>query len=411
MFSSTSSAEDWPQFRGPTGAGLSQGKALPTEWDESRNVIWRQAIPGVAWSSPVVDSGKIFLTTAVKVEDTDKDWSLEAICLDASTGALSWRVPIFRQDGSAAPNIHSKNSHASPTPLVEGDRVYVHFGHQGTACLDRSGKVVWQSRELSYPPVHGNGPSPIIFGQALILVCDGGDKPFVAALDKATGDLLWKFERTFDTGKKFSFCTPTVIDVAGTPQLVSPGAGGVSALDPLTGQEIWHVRYDGYSVIPKPVFGQGLVYVCTGFDAPVLLAIRPDGTGDVTDTHVAWRETRSVPLTPSLLLDGDELYLISDRGVASCLDARTGSLHWRERVGGEYSASPLLANRKIYFQSETGTGYVIRAAREYELLAENKLEERSLASTAASDGAIFLRTEKHLFRIENQESRTAASSP
>jgi outer membrane protein assembly factor BamB len=393
-------AESWPEFRGPTGQGIVPSGNLPLEWSTTKNVVWKQPIPGSGWSSPVVVNSRIYLTTSVPQEShSKKDQSLQALCLDATSGKILWQTEVFHQDGLSAPGIHRKNSHASPTPLVDGQRLFVHFGHQGTACLDLSGKVLWQNTSLKYAPVHGNGGSPILVDNAIIFNCDGGDQCFVVALDRESGKVLWKTARPGETNRRFSFCTPLLIMVNGQKQVVSPGSGVVSALDPNTGQEIWHVDYEGYSVVPRPVFGHGLVFVCTGFDSPGLLAIRPDGQGNVTKSHVAWTTRKDVSLTPSPLLVGEELYMVSDKGIASCLDAKTGHVRWQERIGGAYSASPLYADGRIYFQNEEGTCIVVKASKEFRQLAKNSLEERSLASFAAADGALFIRTEKHLYRI------------
>jgi outer membrane protein assembly factor BamB len=237
---------------------------------------------------------------------------------------------------------------------------------------------------------------------ALVVSCDGQDERYVVALDKGTGKQKWKTERPVNAERGFSFGTPLAITVKGKKQVVSPGSDCVCAYDPATGKEIWTVRYDGYSVIPRPVYGHGLVFVCTGFTTPSLLAIRPDGNGDVTATHVQWKVRKAVPHTPSPLLVGDELYLVSDNGTASCLDARTGKEHWQKRVGTAFSASPLSADGRIYFQSEDGVATVIKAGRQFEQLARNALGERTFASYAAIDGALFIRTEKHLYRIESR---------
>jgi outer membrane protein assembly factor BamB len=393
--------EDWPEFRGPTGQGLAARGSLPVKWDRTTNVAWKKPIPGKGWSSPVVLKDRVYLTTSVPVANSaTRDQSLKVLCLDAKTGRVQWDKEVFRQDGSTAPAIHGKNSHASPTPLVHGDKLYVHFGHQGTACLDLTGKVLWRNSSYKYSPVHGNGGTVIVVDDAVIFSCDGGDNSFVVALNRTTGKELWKTDRQVGAEKKFSFSTPLLIAVKGKKQVISPGSNQVCAYDPRTGKEIWRVTYDGYSVVPRPVYGHGLVYICTGYNSPSLLAIRPDGKGDVTTTHVAWTTNRGVPHTASPLLVGGELYLVSDGGVASCLDARKGKVHWKQRLGGNYSASPLYAAGKIYFQSEQGTGEVIKAGKEFKQLARNALGERTLASYAAAGGALYIRTEKHLYKIQ-----------
>jgi outer membrane protein assembly factor BamB len=234
----------------------------------------------------------------------------------------------------------------------------------------------------------------------LIFSCDGASDPFIVALDRHTGEETWRTARPTEATKKFSFSTPTLIEVEGRPQVISPGSDCVCALDPSTGEILWLCRYDGYSVIPKPVYAHGLVYICTGYNRPSLLAIRPDGTGDVTDTHIAWQTNRAVPHTASLLILDDELYMVSDNGVASCLDARTGEVHWSERLGGSFSASPVYADGRIYFQDEAGNATVIRPGTQFEKLAENAMNQRTLASYAIADNAIFLRTAERLYRIE-----------
>jgi outer membrane protein assembly factor BamB len=386
-------SENWPQFRGPTGQGHSSASGLPIQWSATENVQWKIALPGQGWSSPVFQDGSLYLTTAV---EKGSEISLRVLRVDAESGKILWETEIF----SARPvNLHSKNSHASPTPVLEGERLYAHFGHYGTACLDRHGKVLWRNDSLGYSPVHGNGGSPIIVDDKLIFSADGASKPFLAALDKTTGKTRWKIFRRTDARRTFSFSTPLVIQVDGRKQVISPGSNMVGAYDPEDGREIWRVTYNGYSVIPRPVFGHGLIYIGTGFDRPTVMAIRTGGAGDVTETHVAWTIARSAPNTPSLLLAGDELYMVADSGVASCLDARTGEVHWQERVGGNYSASPVHAEGRIYLLNEQGLSVVLKAGNKFEELSRNPIEERTLASCAVGGNALFIRTEKHLFKI------------
>lgn len=389
-------AADWPQFRGPTGNGISTEKNLPTEWNEIKNIAWQQEIPGKGWSSPSLFHGRLYLTTAVMA---DGQLSQRALCLNANDGKIIWDNEVFSQDAVSAPKIHGKNSHASPTPLVESGKVYVHFGHQGTACLDLDGKTLWKTQELAYPPVHGQGSSPILVDGLLIFSCDGGKDPFVAALDANTGSVRWKFARESDYAKRFAFATCEAITVNGKKQIISPGAGVVNAIDAETGKEVWRVTYDGYSVIPRPVFGHGLVFLSTSYDSPSILAIRPDGHGDVTDTHVEWSLKKGAPHTPSPLLIGDELYLVSDGGIASCVDAKTGDVHWSERIGTKFSASPVYADGKIYFQDEEGKGTVLKVGTKFQKLGENGFKEPTLASYCVGDGAIFVRTEKRLYKV------------
>ena len=393
-------AADWTQFRGTTGTGHGEAKNLPVEWGPDKNVAWRTEVPGSGWSSPCLAGEKLYLTSAVPASETSgSDIELKVLCYDAAAGNLLWEKTVFLQDGTTAPAIHRKNSHASPTPIVDGERLFVHFGHQGTACLSTGGDVLWANRELAYPPVHGNGGSPLLVDNLLVFSCDGADKPFVVALDAASGQVRWKYERPTDSAKKFAFSTPEVITVGGQKQIISVGAGMVSALDPASGDEIWHVTFDGYSVIPKPVFAQGLVILSTGYDSPTMIAIEPDGRGNVTDTHVAWTLTKGAPHTPSPLVIGDELYLISDAGIASCVSVKTGKQLWQQRVGGDYSASPVFADGKIYIVSEEGEGTVFRPGKKFVKLGENGFGERTLASYAVGENALFVRTEKALYRV------------
>ncbi|HAV61525.1 MAG TPA: serine/threonine protein kinase, partial [Verrucomicrobiales bacterium] len=296
---------------------------------------------------------------------------------------------------------HQKNSHASPTPIAAEDRVFVHFGHLGTAALNLDGSVVWKQTSLEYSPVHGNGGSPVLVDDKLIFNCDGGSDPFIVALDRRTGKVAWRTPRVTDAEKKFSFSTPLVIEVDGSRQLISPGSGQVDALDPDTGRSLWHYRYgEGFSVIPRPVFGHGMLFVGTGYERTYLHGIKAGGRGDVTEANARWVISRSAPHTPSTLLVGDELYFVSDAGIASCVDARSGELHWNERLGGDFSASPVFANGLIYFTNERGTTFVVKAARKFEKVAENEVGERTLASLAAAGGSLYLRSDVHLYRIQ-----------
>lgn len=406
LFSTCAQALDWPEFRGPDRQGNAQAAGLPVEWSgaELKNVRWKAALPGIGWSSPVVIGERVYLTSAVPVGGEEKpvaDRSLRALCVSATDGAVLWEKEVFPQVAATAPNIHRKNSHASPTPIHEDGRLYVHFGHQGTACLAaEDGAILWSTREFAYQPVHGNGGSPVLEGDVLVFSADAESEPAVIALDKNTGKLRWKFSRESDAKKKFSFCTPLVIEVKGRREIITPGSGVVNALDPATGAEVWRARYDqGYSVVPRPVFAHGLVYLSTGYDKPLVLAIRADGTGDVTDTHIAWTLDKYAPHNPSMVLVGDELYFVADNGILSCVDAKTGAVHYQERCTGPISASILHADGRLYLQDEKGVGYVVKPGRTYQLIATNDLAERSLASYAVIGSDLLIRTEKHLWRI------------
>ncbi len=383
--------EDWPEFRGPTGQGISGERGLPLVWSETRNVRWKVALPGRGWSSPAIQGDRIWLTTA-----TDEGKSLRAICVDRGTGAILQNVEVFRLKDVG--QINAKNSQASPTPVLEGDRVYLHFGAYGTACLTQGGEIVWKTRLEYSHAQHGPGGSPVVYDDLLIVSCDGQEAQFVVALDKLTGKVRWKKSRE---GYQ-AYTTPLIVRLPTGDQVISPGSFRAIAYEPRTGKEIWRVNYgDGFSNVPRPVFGHGMVYICTGFQQPSLLSVRLDGRGDITKSHVAWSTNRGVPLTPSPLLVGEELYLISDNGIASCLDAKTGVERWRTRIGGNHSASPIFADGRIYFLSEEGESVVIEPGKQLKVLATNALDGQTLASMAVSDSSIFVRSLTHLYRLGN----------
>ena len=391
-------AEDWPQFRGPTGQGHATERGLPLEWSETKNIIWKTPVPGLGWSSPTVANGRVWVTTVVESKERRGrvSASLRALAFDVATGRELVNVEVFRLDDAGY--VNPKNSRASPTPIVESDRVFVHFGAEGTAALSTSGEILWTTH-LRYESQHGNGGSPTLYRDLLIINCDGnGGDAYVVALDTATGKPRWKTARRRPADQAYS--TPLVITVGQEDQLVSVGAYRAAAYDPLTGQEIWRVSYgDGFSNVPRPVFGQGLVFIATGFQTPALMAVRPDGKGDVTRTHVAWTITRGAPYTPSPLLVGNDLYYVSDTGVLSLADAASGQIVWQQRLGGNYSASPVFVDGRIYFQSEEGMTTVIAPGREFRRLASNRLDGATLASMAVSGGSFFIRSDSHLYRI------------
>ncbi|MFT5471134.1 MAG: outer membrane protein assembly factor BamB [Verrucomicrobiales bacterium] len=398
---------DWPDFRGPTGQGhVPDDQQLPVEWTTEKNVTWKHSLAGKGWSAPTVYQGKIFLTTAVAEGDDQNvngvDRSLRTICLHAKTGEVIWDIEVFKQDGKTAPKIHNKNSHASPSAVVTEDRVFVHFGHQGTACLDHAGKVIWTNRDLSYKPVHGNGGSPIIVGDKLIFSCDGPPEGFAVALNTKTGKEVWRTQRPSGAKSPFSFSTPLLVEADGRKELVLPGSGFIWAYNPETGEELWKVNWDqGYSVVPRPVAGHGMIYASSGFNKPILHAVKTGGNGDVTESHVVWKgETKGVPRNASFLLVGDELYTFDDGGVGTCWDAKSGEVVWQDRVSGPFSASPIYNNGRIYTLDEKGIVTVLEAGREFKKLATNDMGERSLASMGVDGNALLVRTETALYRIE-----------
>jgi outer membrane protein assembly factor BamB len=394
---SAPASAQWPQFRGPTGQGLASETGLPLEWSESRNVLWKAPVPGRGWSSPSISGERVWLTTAIAgSEGRRRGVSLRALAFDVASGREVVNTEVFLVDRPE--ELNAKNSHASPTPIVDGDRVYVHFGAQGTAALTTTGEIVWKTR-LNYQSQHGNGGSPALHGDLLIINCDGnGGDAYVAALDVKTGKTRWKTNRRQPADQAYT--TPLVINAAGRDQVVSIGAYRAAAYDPANGREIWRVAYDdGFSNVPRPVFGQGLVFIATGFQQPTLIAVRPDGTGDVTRSHVAWTLRRGAPYTPSPILAGEQLFIVNDAGIATCVEAKTGTIHWQQRLGGNYSASPVLADGRLYFLSEEGVTTVIEPATTFKRLATSQLDGATLASMAVAERSFFIRTQSHLYRI------------
>jgi hypothetical protein len=383
---------EWPQFRGPDGQGHSDEKALPLEWSETKNIAWKVPVPGRGWSSPVIAAGRVWLTTATQVK---RETSLRLLAFDLETGRLTLDMEVFKSPGSTL--LNPKNSFASPTPIVDGDRVYVHFGSDGTAAVSTAGAILWKTT-FAYQSQHGNGGSPELAGDLLIINCDGFDRAFVVALDTRTGKTRWRTDRREPHSQAYS--TPLVIHTGDRDEIVSAGAYSAGAYDPQNGKEIWHVSYpDGFSNVPRPVYGDGLVFIATGFNQPTLLAVRPEGRGDITRSSVAWTLTRGAPLTPSPVIVGDELYVISDNGVASCLDARTGAVRWQQRLGHGFSASPVAADGRIYFLDEDGRTTVVKAGASGERLAVNVLEGPALASIGVAAQSLFIRTAAHLYRV------------
>jgi outer membrane protein assembly factor BamB len=390
-------AADWPQFRGPTGDGHYTGPKLPTEWGPDKNVAWKTPIPGKGWSSPIVWKGKIYLTTAAPAASGDQ--SLRAVCIDAASGKIDWNKEVLVAPKSKATSVHAKNSQASPTPTTDGERIYVHFGHMGTAALDLTGEVLWTRTDLYDKPQHGNGGSPILVDGMLIFSCDALDKQFVIALNVKDGKNVWQTPRNVNADRSFSFSTPTVVEMDGKKQIVSVGSEIIAGYDAKSGKELWRTKFDGYSLIPKPVVGNGMVYFSTGYNTPSVKAIKLGGTGDVTATNVAWSVGKVAPHTPSPLLVGDLLYCVSDRGTMSCIDAKKGTIVWEDKVRGAYSASPVYADGKIYLTSEEGKGTLVEAGRKFNVLGEFDIKEKTFASFAGVDGALYVRTESQLFKF------------
>jgi outer membrane protein assembly factor BamB len=400
----------WTEFRGPNGTGTATGP-LPLTWGEGTNVRWKTAIHGRGWSSPIVLGNQVWMTTA-----TEDGRQLYGVAVDRESGKVIYDLKLF--DVATPQFAHPFNSYASPTPVAEPGRVYITFGSPGTAAIDTAtGKVLWERRDLECNHFRGAGSSPVIFRDLLIMHFDGSDLQYLVALDKKTGKTVWRTPRSIDyqdilpDGKmkadgdfRKAFATPLIITVAGEPLLVSLGSMAAYGYDPMTGKELWKIEErTNYSSSSRPIAGHGLVFYQSGWSTGQLLAVKPDGRGDVTATHVVWRVTQAVPKKPSLVLSGDLLFMINDVGVATCLEAKTGTLVWKSRLAGEYSASPLLAGDRVYFFNEEGKATVVEAGREFKVLGESLLDNGFMASPAVADGALFLRTKTDLYRIQQAE--------
>jgi outer membrane protein assembly factor BamB len=402
--------DHWPQFRGPEGDGHSDAHDLPLNWSETQNVIWKTAIHDRGWSSPVIYGKQVWLTTA-----TRDGHRLYALCLHRDTGRIIRDLKLF--DVKHPQFAHSFNTYASPTPVIEKGRIYVTFGSPGTACIDTdSFKVLWQRRDLECNHFRGAGSSPILFRNLLIMNFDGSDRQFVIALDKRTGKTVWKTNRSIDfqdiepDGKiaadgdfRKAFSTPQAVFIDGRWELISLGSKAAYSYNPINGDELWRLEERAqHSASTRPVVGHGMIFYPTGFPTGQLFAVRVGGNGLITDSHVEWKVQRGIPNKPSILLVDDLIFVINDTGIASCIEAKTGEMVWQKRIGGEYSASPLYADGKIWLFSEEGKSAVLRAGREFELLAENQLDEGFLASPAVVGKAFYLRSRTHLYRIEKR---------
>lgn len=419
---------EWPQFRGPGGQGHTEQGHLPLIWNESQNVAWKTELPGEGHSSPVISENQIWLTAAITRPLTDEEekrrlsslknsnglkvagsLSLHAILVDRESGDVLKQIPVF-EVAEAEPK-HSLNSYASPTPVIAGDQVYVHFGTYGTACIDRaSGHIVWRNQDFQIDHQNGPGSSPVVWDDKLIIHFDGTDSQFIAAFNRFTGAVAWKTVRSGSMDPtpelKKAYCTPLIVETADRPLVISPGANWVYGYDARDGSEIWKAAYGqlGFSTVPRPVVRGNTVYVATSYMQSRLVAVRFDGEGDVTASHVKWISDRQVPKKPSMLILGDRLYFVSDSGILRCVDAETGKDIWFERLSGEYSASPLADGNRLYFFSQSGLTTVIADGDEYAELARNSLDGSFMASPAVAGNALYLRTDSHLYRIEQQTS-------
>ena len=410
-FASISLFGNWPDYRGPRWDGVSEVASLPLRWNETLNVRWKTPIHGLGWSSPVIWGKQVWLTTA-----TEDGKILSVLCIDRDSGQILLDRKLFDVAKPRALN-NPVNTYASPSPTIEEGRVYIHFGSYGTACLDTGTfEVLWQRRDL--PCDHWRGPasSPLLWEDLLFLQMDGADVQYVVALDKTTGTNRWVTFRSVDYGDleedgrprasgdfRKAYNTPLVVDFKGELQLISPGAKGAYGYDPRTGREIWQIRHVGHSSAPRTLYSDGQVGIGTGHigGTAQLWAVRLGGQGDVTGSHVAWKYGRGAPKRSSPVLVEGRVYMVSNDGIATCIDFKNGKEIWKKRIGGLHSSSVLYASGRIHFFDEEGLATIIQPGDTLEVLARNKLDDGFMASPAVAAGALFLRTTTHLYRIQD----------
>ena len=401
LASLATATEAWPQFRGPTGQGITSGNG-PMKWGKDAGIAWKIPMTTQGWSSPVIADGKIVLTGSRKDGDTTH---LTAFALDVATGKTLWNIDLFKPSAEKTSALHGKNSLASSTPFIADGIVYVHFGHMGTAALRLDdGKVVWKT-QVSYKPMHGNGSSPVIVGDLLVVNADAEIDPTILAFHRKDGAIAWRTPRGQEVRSKFSFSTPLVVETYGRTEILSAGSGMIGAYAPDDGRLLWKVTYgEGYSVVPRPVVADGMAYVATGYNVPKLIAVRlGKASGDVTKTHIEWEVTRRMPKTPSMIAANGQVITLDDTGTLSGLDAKSGEPVWNEKLPGNFSASPVLTGDALYAVTEDGVCYVVKISPEgAKILFETDLAERTLASPVLLGGALYLRTESHLWKITGE---------
>lgn len=403
----SSQDKNWTHFRGSNLNGLAITEKIPLKWDDSV-IKWKTEIHDIGYSSPVVYDNQIWVTTA---KPDGKE--LYAVCTDFKTGKIVYDIKVFTP--LEIPGKHSTNSYASPTPCIEKGFVYVHYGSMGTACINiTNGSVVWKRDDFKCKHVQGPASSPIIYKNLLILHFEGTDVRYIVALDKKTGDLVWKTDRPAEPyepitsiGRK-AYITPLIINVKGRDMLISNGSAVCIAYEPLTGKEIWRVVNGAESTVAMPFTEKGIVYWYSGFSVgedgskyTELFAVNPDGKGDITGTNVIWRKrdelTRNHCLTP-VIKDG-LIYTVTTRNTLKCIDATTGEEIWSTHVTSNYDSSPLFVNGNIWFFSVKGDVLVIKAGRKYEVVANNQMDSGIWATPAVLRNSMILRTQKYLYRI------------
>lgn len=398
---------NWTHFRGSGLNGIAEAGDFPVEWGEESGIVWKTAIHGRGWSSPVVYGDQIWVTTA-----TPDGRQLYAVCADFTTGEILYDINVFSLESSLRK--HDVNSYASPSPAIEKGFVYVHFGSLGTACIDtENGEVVWTRTDLECNHVQGPGSSPVLYGDLLLLHYEGVDIRFIVALDKNSGETVWKTHRQEEPYEKIpwigtkAYVTPLIVNVDGRDMLISNGSAIINAFDPLTGEEIWSITRGAESTVSMPFAEDGTVYFETGFMVEdgkrfsELMAVNPKGSGDIKGTNVLWSiPVAPMPLSTPVLSDG--LIYTADAGrVMRCYDASDGVELWNHRLRDRFNSSPVYAGGNIYFSSTRGETIVIRPGRELEIIAENTLDGEIWATPAFVRNSIIMRTESYLYRISD----------
>ena len=399
-WSATASAEDWVRFRGPNGQGVSGETDLPLTWSSDDNIVWKTPVPGTGWSSPIVHGDHIFLTTAA-----EDGVSCRVLGINRHDGTVRWNTEVHRQKPGAK---RKQNSYATPTPVTDGDQVYAVFYDGTVVAVDFDGKLVWKNSDVDFHSLHGLGASPMLVGRRLIMPFDGSsrednkvgwkvpwEEAVVLCLDTRTGKAQWKGRRG---PSRVGHVTPILL---GDNQVISAGGDKVQGFDVDSGERVWSIFSQGEGVTPSPVLGDGMIFTSSGFEAPTVRAIRPGGKGDVTETHIAWEQEKGVPVLASPLYVAPHLYTITRDNILHCIDATSGEIVWIKRLRGNYSASPVLADGRIYILSEEGVTLVLRPGAAYEELATNGLGEKCMASMAVSGGQFFIRSDRHLYCIDD----------
>ncbi|MBA4062807.1 MAG: serine/threonine protein kinase [Isosphaera sp.] len=393
-------AEDWPVWRGPRSDGTVSGTGFPLTWSATENVRWKTELPGTGHSSPVVSKGKVFVTGCVEAEK-----KRVLYCVDRATGKIAWEKVAVVSDLEKK---HNENSWASSTPAADGERVYVTFWdkpHLRVYCYDYAGNLVWEKTPGEFHSVHGFGCAVTLYKDLVIVNADQdapkGLSAYLVALDRKTGEERWRADRP---NRLRSYCPGVVVEAAGKKQLVLTGSKCVASYDPDTGKQLWLVNGPTEQFVSSVVLHDGVLLLTAGFPQHWVMAIDPSGSGNVTKSHVLWSKQGEGGYVPSPVAHGGMLFLVDDKGVASCWDVKTGKQHWKERLGGKgHHASAVAADGRVYFVSDDGITFVVKASAEYEVVARNVLGERVFASPAFSDGEVFVRGAKHLWCLAEKK--------